>query len=217
MLPKKVKNPWNRYCELMRRHPKAFVQSDGLPIITDPFAVSEFANQTGVEIGVIYESPVWFWVVDLVQGPEGLVASERLLPVRKEAEVVAIPVYNDRYFVLVEEGRQVLQNAQLAFPRGEGIPGMSPAQNAAERLAEALQAEVLSYGMLGSLSLDEASGGGSAYVILCRITQPDVGVGDSGLPRLVLCSMDDLKWKIAAGEIGDLITLGAYGMLAARI
>ena len=159
MLPKKVKNPWNRYCELMRRHPKAFVQSDGLPIITDPFAVSEFANQTGVEIGVIYESPVWFWVVDLVQGPEGLVASERLLPVRKEAEVVAIPVYNDRYFVLVEEGRQVLQNAQLAFPRGEGIPGMSPAQNAAERLAEALQAEVLSYGMLGQ----ETNGAGGMF------------------------------------------------------
>ena len=105
MLPKKVKNPWNRYCELMRRHPKAFVQSDGLPIITDPFAVSEFANQTGVEIGVIYESPVWFWVVDLVQGPEGLVASGYVSSAERRREAGRGPT--GRGAVLRDAGKPV--------------------------------------------------------------------------------------------------------------
>ena len=77
MIPR---DPWSRYLRLMEERPEAFAQSPSLPIITDPREAEAFTARTGRQLGVLYESPYRILLVDLVQGPKGPFAYERILP-----------------------------------------------------------------------------------------------------------------------------------------
>lgn len=206
--------PWTRYLRLMEERPAAFAESPLLPIVTDPELVREFTARTGREIGVLYESPYRMLVVDLVRGPEGLFAYERILPVSQGASVVAVPVWEGR-LVLLEQFRHALRRCQIAFPRGFGEDGLSAEENARKEVREELRSEVLSQCPLGLMEADSGLTGGTAHVILCQVTEPKPELQYEEIQGVVCLTPAELEREIAAGRIRDGFTLSAWALCRA--
>ncbi len=212
MIPR---DSWSRYLRLMEERPEAFAQSPSLPIITDTREAEAFTARTGRQLGVLYESPYRILLVDLVQGPKGLFAYERLLPASTGAAVVALPLWEGR-FILLRQFRHALRDSQLAFPRGYGEDGLSPEENVRKELAEELQTEAVGLENLGQIAPDSGMTGVRAQAFLCRVAQPKIPVGYEEIQGMVSLTPEELEKKIASGEIDDGFTLAAYGLWVAK-
>lgn len=207
--------PWTRYLRLMGERPEAFTASSILPIETDPQEIAQFTARTGRTIGVVYESPYHLMVVDLVRGPEGLFAYERVLPAVHEAAVVAVPVWEGK-FVLLKQFRHALRGVQTAFPRGFGEKGLSAEENTRKEVWEELRARVLEQRTLGKIAADSGLTGGEAHVSLCQITRPEPPLHYEAIQCMICLSQEELEWEIARGHINDGFTLSAYALYQAR-
>lgn len=140
---------WNDYVALTRSlETQAEVHSSSpddtksppLRIILDKNEVKTFSEQSGRDIGIMYDSPYNTLVVDLVKDADGNeFAYERLLP-KNDGAVVMIPSYKGR-FILLNQYRHAIGGHQLCFPRGFGENGLSakrtPQRNCAKRLVPA--------------------------------------------------------------------------------
>lgn len=208
-------DPWARYLRLLEERPEAFAPDPGLPIITDTREAAAFTARTGRPLGVLYESPYRLLVVDLVRGPCGPFAYERILPASTGAAVVLMPLWEGR-FVLLRQFRHALRAGQLAFPRGYGEDGLSPEENARKELAEELRSEAAALESLGRVTPDSGMTGTRAHVFLCRITRPRPPLGYEEIQGMVCLSPGELGERIAAGEIDDGFTLAAYGLWTAK-
>lgn len=209
-----MKTPWTRYLQLMEERPEAFVQDPLLPIETDPAQVEAFTARTGREIGVLYESPYRMMVVDLVRGPRGLFAYERILPASRGESVVTVPVWEGK-LVLLEQFRHAPRRLQTAFPRGFGEDGLTAEENARKELREELRAEVLALRPLGRILPDSGLTGGETRVLLCRITRPGPEMGYEEIHGLRCLTAEELEREIAAGRIDDGFTLAAWALCRA--
>ena len=106
-----------------------------LEIIFDEKIIKEFEAETGREIGISYESPWRYMLVDLVRNREGkLFAFERVVP-RKTGGVAVLPIYDDK-IVLVHEYRHPVQLWCWEIPRGFGETASSALSNAGKELFE---------------------------------------------------------------------------------
>lgn len=210
----KPETPWNRYLRLMEERPQAFSQSPLLPIVTDTDLAAQFTARTGRTLGVVYESPYRLMVVDLVRGPEGLFAYERVLPAARGDAVVAVPVWEGK-FVLLEQFRHALRQCQTAFPRGFGENGLSAHENVRKEIQEELRAQVLEQRPLGRIASDSGLSGDEAHAILCRITRPDPPLQYEDIQGMVCLTPAELETEIAAGHITDGFTLSAYALYQA--
>lgn len=206
--------PWQRYLRLMEERPEAFIQSPLLPIVTDPEEAAAFTRRTGRAIGVVYESPYRLLVVDLVRGPEGPFAFERILPKAQGAAVVLLPRWKGK-FVLLEQYRHALRGCQTAFPRGFGEDGLTPAENACKELWEELRAQVIAQRPLGRIAIDSGLTGNHTEAILCEITEPDPPVQYEEIQGMVCLTPAELEARIAAGAIDDGFTLAAFALFRA--
>lgn len=211
----KPETPWIRYLRLMEERPEAFTADPFLPIETNPELVAQFTARTGRTIGVVYESPYRLMVVDLVRGPEGLFAYERVLPAAQGAAIVAVPMWKGN-FVLLEQFRHALRDVQTAFPRGFGENGLSAEENAQKEVWEELHAQVLEQRPLGKIVADSGMTGGETHAILCRITKPELPLGYEGIYGMVCLSQEELEREIACGHINDGFTLSAYALYRAK-
>lgn len=209
-----METPWTRYLRLMEERPEDFVQSPLLPIETDPALVAAFTARTGREIGVLYESPYRLLVVDLVRGPEGPFAYERLLPASRGDAVVTVPVWEDK-LVLLEQFRHAPRRLQTAFPRGFGEDGLTAEENARKEIWEELRAKVLVQRPLGRVLPDSGLTGGETHAVLCRITEPRPETGYEEIYGLACLTPEELEREIAAGRIDDGFTLAAWALCRA--
>lgn len=210
----KPETPWTRYLRLMEERPSAFADSPILPIETDPEEIARFTAHTGRTIGVVYESPYRLMVVDLVRGPEGLFAYERVLPAAHGAAIVAVPVWEGK-FVLLKQFRHALRSVQTAFPRGFGENGLSAEENTRKEVWEELHAQVLEQRPLGKIAADSGLTGGEAHVILCRITRPEPPLQYEEIQGMACLNREELEREIACGHISDGFTLSAYALYRA--
>ena len=204
-----LESPWCRYLRLMEERPQAFAPSPLLPIETDSQTVADFTARTGQAIGVVYESRYQIMVVDLVRGPEGLFAYERVLPAAQGDAVVAVPIWDGK-FVLLEQFRHALRRCQIAFPRGFGEGKLSAEKNICKEIQEELQSEVLAQRPLGRIAPDSGLTAGEACAILCDITEPKPVPHYEAIQRVVCLTQTELERQIAGGKISDGFTLSAY-------
>lgn len=209
-----AETPWTRYLRLMEERPEAFAQSSLLPIETDPEAAADFTARTGRKLGVLYESPYRLLVVDLVRGPEGLFAYERILPAARGDGVVAVPVWKGK-LVLLEQFRHAPRRLQTAFPRGFGEDGLTAEENARKEIREELRAEVLARRPLGRILPDSGLTGGETHAVLCRISEPRPEIGYEEIYGMSCLTPEELEREIAAGRIDDGFTLAAWALCRA--
>lgn len=212
---------WKRYLQLREERPSAFLAGP-LEIITDTKIVDRFAEETGRELGVLYESSYHLLVVDLVRqsspeerGPERYFAYERLLPAVERGAVVSVPMYGDR-FVLLRQFRHAIRNPALSFPRGFGEAGLSAEENLVKELREELgAAEVTDVRLLGTVNSDSGILGNQAEVFFCRVDRLQIVQGYEEIEACVLLAEDELRALIRSGEIRDGFTLSAFTLYLA--
>lgn len=203
---------WQDYLRLKAQRPEAFADSPELSFCTDPAAILSLMNRTGQRLGVLYRSAYSVLVVDPVAAPDGSVfAYERILPAA-EGAVVAVPKLHDRY-VLLRQYRHALRAEALSFPRGFGEPGLGVLKNAAKELLEEIGARVSDLKLLGAVAPDSGLLGARVSVVLCQCDRIEQKTGHEGIRQALLMTEDELRERIASGEITDGYTLAAWALL----
>lgn len=203
-----MKKEWQRYKQLMKERPEKFADCDSLKIITDEEIVSKFEAETGLTIGVLYESDFHILVVDLVQEQDSYHTYERLLQ-KNTGGCVIVPIYENR-FVFLKQFRHATRSEVYAFPRGFGEKNLTSKENAYKELEEELQAQVLDIKKLGSVILDAGFSDKCADIYLCSISEPNCKTDYEGIKEICLWTKEEVERKIDEGILEDAYSIVAW-------
>ncbi len=210
-----VTNCLDLYFEMMRTHKECFFPCPAFPIVTDRKTIEEYERMSGVKIGVLYQSPYYTLVVDLIEKDGKLFPYERMIPTAKGKAVVCVPVLDGK-LVLVKQQRHAIRGEQIAFPRGFGEDGLSPEENAKKELREEIGAEIIQCIELGTVYADSGLLSTDCRVFLCHIASFDPKAFCEGITEAILLHKKALQKKILDGEITDGFTLSAMSLLRAK-
>lgn len=205
---------WAKYMDLVKERPSLFTNEE-LEIITDETTIAEFEKNSGREIGIAYESPWRYMLVDLVRNPAGrLFAYERVVPV-KTGGVAVLPVY-ENHVVLIREYRHAVQCWRWEMPRGFGIAGASAIQNAAKELYEETGIKDAKLTHLGQLNSDSGLTSDQVDLFLAEVKALSVSLlhkeETESIAQVRLFSLDEICKMIVDGEITDGFTMSAIGI-----
>lgn len=205
---------WTKYMDLVKERPSLFTNEE-LEIITDETTIAEFEKNSGREIGIAYESPWRYMLVDLVRNPAGrLFAYERVVPV-KTGGVAVLPVY-ENHVVLIREYRHAVQCWRWEMPRGFGIAGASAIQNAAKELYEETGIKDAKLTHLGQLNSDSGLTSDQVDLFLAEVKALSVSLlhkeETESIAQVRLFSLDEICKMIVDGEITDGFTMSAIGI-----
>lgn len=93
---------WEKYMNLVKQRPDLFTR-EGLDDVTDEAIVREFEENGGCEIGIIFEGPWRYVLVDLVRTPAGrMFGYERVVPVKTGSVDVLLVVDGDKAILVCE-------------------------------------------------------------------------------------------------------------------
>ena len=210
-----VTNCLEEYFLLMETRPELFTPSTAYPIVTDRKIIEDFESQSGKKIGVVYKSPFNTFLVDLIQGEEGLYTYDRVIPTAKNRAVVCVPLYEGK-LLLIDQQRHPIRGGQLCFPRGFGEDDFLPMDNAKKELFEEVGATALDCQWLGAITPDSGLIGAECDVFLCTIDGYQQDKKEEGVKAIVLLSEEALTEKIKKREITDSFTLSAYTLYKTR-
>lgn len=206
----------SKYQELVREFPHLFTE-EGLKAITDESEIAEFEKDTGREIGIAYESPWRYMLVDLVKTDSGKsFAYERVVPVRTGGAAV-LPVYNDQV-LLIRQYRHPVQGWRWEIPRGFGTEGASAEKNASKELFEeaGISENEASFERLGSLNTDSGLTSDEVSLFVAKINTLKISLlhkeDSEVISHIRLFSLAEISKMIASGEIKDSFTLSALGI-----
>lgn len=206
---------WNKYLELAQEHPVLFTAEE-LEVILDKDVIRKFEEETGREIGVVYESPWRYMLVDLVRNPAGKVfAYERVVPVKSGA-VAVLPVYQDG-IVLIRSYRHPVQRWCWEIPRGFGS-GTSVFQNAIKELFEetGIETPAVNLVRLGKVDPDSGLTADQVDLFLAEIQEFSISLAGKeeteSISHVRLFSKEEVIQMIASGEITDGFTLSALAI-----
>lgn len=205
---------WDSYLKLKRERPKLFTGKE-LEIIFDEKIIKEFESETGREIGISYESPWRYVLVDLVRNREGkLFAFERVVP-RKTGGVAVLPIYDGK-IVLVHEYRHPVQLWCWEIPRGFGETASSALSNAGKELFEETGINKAEFSYMGQLMSDSGLTSDRVDLFLADVKEMSCSIANQEETEVIsemrFFSLGEIKKLIKSGEICDSYTLSAIGM-----
>ena len=210
---------WNKYLELAQERPGLFTAEE-LEVVLDEKAVREFEEETGREVGIVYESPWRYMLVDLVRNPAGkLFAYERVVPV-KTGGVAVLPVYQDG-IVLIRTYRHSVQRWRWEIPRGFGS-GVSVFQNAIKELFEetGIEPSAVNLVRLGKVDPDSGLTADQVDVFLAEIQEFNISLAGKedteSISHVRFFPTEGINRMIASGEITDGFTLSAFTLWRLR-
>lgn len=204
---------FEKYLELVKERPNLFTE-EGLEVILDQDVIAEFEANGGREIGIAYESPWRYMLVDLVRNNGKLFAYERIIPV-KTGGVAVLPVYENN-IILIHEYRHPIQRWRWEMPRGFGTPGASAMQNAAKELFEETGIEEAKLTHLGQLNTDSGLTSDQVDLFVAEVEKLTISLFNKedteAISHIRLFPIEEIKRLIANGEITDSFTLSALGI-----
>lgn len=198
-----------RYLELVAKYPHAFNQNKLLPIILDSTLLEHYCKKYQTQLGVIYESSFYIFVVDLIQRSDGhYYPYSRIINPRTTNGIVIVPTYQDN-FILLKQFRHGTRNYQLEFPRGYSEINVLPIDNVSKELFEEIGAHTSHIQHLGNIISDSGLNGGLVDVFLAEITQLGHLSKDEGIEDILIVSKSELKKMVESNIIKDCFTLSA--------
>lgn len=205
---------WSKYLALAEERPQLFTK-EGLEVIFDEKIIEKFEKEKHREIGIIYESPWRYLVVDLVKNSAGMLfAYERIIPT-KTGGVAILPVYGDG-IVLIREYRHPVNEWKWEIPRGFGTAGFSATQNAEKELFEETGLEAKEVRCLGQMNTDSGLTSDHADLFLAEIKEMNLSLehkeSKEEIQKVRFFTMAEIQEMIATGKITDSFTLSALGI-----
>lgn len=210
-----------QYLELAKKCPHLFEGRDGERYITDLDEINKFEQETGEQIGVIYQYGNYErLVVDLIENNGKRKTKGRvILPL---GGVIIIPMMDGK-FILEDQYR--LPNGQkfLAFPRGHREEDFTPEEDAIREIEEELGgAKLISPEKIGKTYPETNSCAWHCDIVIGKVEGLDFKSGAidtdgyEGIDKLLLLSADEIDERIANGEITCGYTLASWALYKAR-
>ena len=208
----------NAYFDLMETRPELFpMKSD---ISTDKDSIMDYAIKNDKAVGVVYESPWHYLIVDVIVDSNGSPhhTYERYVSRTEQAGGVIVPILEDGRICLLEHYRYTLGRSILELPRGFAEEGESGWEAAVRELAEELGAVPVEITVLGQIIPDSGVNGNEVTIVKAKIESYELGQHDADehIDGVRLVTLDELDEMIASDKIIDGFTLAARGMLAAE-
>lgn len=211
------------YKKLWRQRPECFLGEEMLPLV-DPEqdrAVWEQVQANGqCDLGIVYQSPYYIHLVDLVKGTSEQDAStrfypyERLLPASQGGSVVIAAKYQGR-FLLLKQFRHAIREYQYGFIRGFGEKGLSTYENALKEMKEEVGGVICSpMHYLGEISADSGIIACKTAVYYAELESfCQTGIHE-GIKDILLVDDEQMKTMISSNLITDGFTLAAFSLLS---
>ena len=219
------------YERLQKSNPELFTGRVVRPLVLSHDALSAYASEHKIVLGVAAETPYVFFIVDLVESrrSDGKTLQHPYLRVvsrgqlRGGINVVVIATIENPDLgaqgsvVMVTQERHALGATEIGMPRGFGEPGLSGETNALKELREETGYIGERATLLGSLNTDSGltdSVVSYYYVsVLSRKTaKPET---EEAIKAVSLLSRQDIWKAVRAGEIKDSFTLAALSLYEA--
>lgn len=194
-------------------------------LITDVNRIKEWIEQKRVslldrglpiewaDIGVVYESPWYVILRDLVEFPNGDLASfERLInqaDLRGGRGTVILPEYKGK-IVLLHQYRHPTRSWHYEVPRGFGEPDTSIEDNARREIMEEIGGEISEYIDLGVFYNNTGIEGNTISLGFAKLTSLGEANPNEGIESYILVSVDEFEEWISKGKITDGFTIVAY-------
>ena len=216
------------YLRLMAEQPGLFTDREARPIVRDPKALLAYAAKHDVVLGVAAETPLVYFIVDLVESqlPGGGVRRHPYLRVVSRAQlgggvnvVVLATVTSDspgrlERIVFVEQERHAVAAREIELPRGFGEPGLSGETNALRELEEETGYIGTEAHFLGATHTDSGLTDGIASfyhipVVSHATARPEV---EEAIHAIRLFTRDEAWEAVRTGVILDGFTVQALGL-----
>jgi ADP-ribose pyrophosphatase len=219
------------YTVLRGSFPELFVNPPGagFEILLDPddiaaaqVAQAEELARDGMpasmaETGVVYMDPYVMILRDAVRRPSGALGTYiRAVPSGNAAGVVILPVHNGQV-VLVRHFRHSTRDWQWELPRGFGMPGAEPADDARRELADEIGVPAVALHDLGAIHPDTGLAVTAVRLFLAEITdEPRPADTEEGITQVRHVSPTELGELIRDETIKDGFTITAYARAVLR-
>ncbi|MET3422571.1 ADP-ribose pyrophosphatase [Actinoplanes tereljensis] len=218
------------YASLRESFPELFVNPPGAgyEILLDPelraAAEKFYAGQLAgygfpaelAQTGVVYYDPWVMLLRDAVRGPSGEFGTYiRAVPFGNAEGVVILPVHDGRV-VLVRHFRHATRDWQWELPRGFGLPGSEPADDARRELLEEIGAEATALHELGAIYPDTGLTSGVTRLFLAEIAGEPRPATAEGITEVRHVSPAELGELIRDETIKDSFTINAYARAVLR-
>jgi len=213
------------YTDLREGFPELFVNPPdaGFEILLDATEVAAAENAQAEELirygmpatmadtGVVYADPYVMMLRDAVRRPSGDLGTYiRLVPAGNAAGVVILPIHNGRV-VLVRHFRHATRNWQWELPRGFGLPGTDPADDARRELRDEIGVEAAKLHELGTIYPDTGMTAAAVRLFLAEVTEePWAADRAEGITEIREVSPEELAGLIRDESIKDGFTITAY-------
>ncbi|MGI6229935.1 MAG: NUDIX hydrolase [Tractidigestivibacter sp.] len=174
------------------------------------------SEKLGQQFGIVYESQYNTLVVDPVESGEGCYPYERVVPTAGNG-VVIVPRHGEKY-VLLRQGRHAIRQEQLGFPRGHSELDSNGKTDVSRELSEELRATPRGDAKLvGDVTPDSGLTSSVVGIYLVDIDGYDANVGHEGIQDAVELTAEELRAKIASGEIEDGFTIAAFTLVEGSV
>jgi ADP-ribose pyrophosphatase len=219
------------YDDLRESFPELFVNPPGASfvILTEPddVAAAEEARTTELagygmpafmaETGVVYFDPFFMLVRDAVRMPSGALGTYgRTISPGNASGVVILPRYGDDV-VLVHHFRHATRSWHDELPRGFGLPGSDPEENARRELKEEIGVEATALHDLGGIYPDTGATGTAVRLFYAEVAEPPRAAdAEEGIDSVRLVSPAELGAMIRDEAVTDGFTINAYARAVLR-
>ena len=160
--------------------------------------------------GLIYQSGFNTLLVDpMVGSANDIYPYERVLPTNGDGVVMAV-MYQDR-FILLNQYRHALQQAQFCFPRGYAEENENGEEAAARELMEELNAvPAAAPQYLGEIAPDSGLTSRKTKAYLITVDSYRITPGEEGVISAIEVTKEQLNDMIQKGKINDAYTISAF-------
>lgn len=138
-----MNNRIDSYLALIEERPELFRQIASYPIMTDRDALVRYTEETGHEVGLVFDNrPYTMVLADVVEGKDGqLFRYMRVVPALQNGGAVVIPVWHSEdgkplFGLLCIDRHAPRLESVLEFPRGHLEPGMTAEATAVLELCQ---------------------------------------------------------------------------------
>lgn len=198
-----------KYIEFQEKYPKYFKQDKDLKIITDQRALQRFASEQACQLGLIYETPLFWIVVDLLESAEGRrYPYMRMIHKAESNGVVIIPQIDDK-IVFLSQFRHGTRQIEIELPRGFAEIGLSAFDNAAKEISEEIGANAEKLTLLGTIMSDSGLTYGDVSILHCHIESIGKLENEEGIKDTLLLSKGDILNYIQTNKIRDSFSISA--------
>ena len=220
-LDRHLKKQIEGYFALMERRPDLFTPSDKVPICSDRHAMLRFIEETGRQVGLVFDKGKFYQVVaDLIDGPHPFAYARVLYPDSKGNGTVIIPrlITNPDaplFGILHIFRHSIRKMSGGEFPRGFQEPDITPEENALKELSEEFgitKDQLTGLRLLGHSRADTGLTSGQVQVYLADIAGVpcDAVTNHEGILRSEWLSESELEHRMAKGELIDGMSQTAF-------